>query len=195
MLKKEKSKCDKCLKCSLKIWSDFSVLSIFISHSVFQNLCSLCRFWNQLRRKSPTAAVLWLHHVTWSPSKPRNERPCWGSKGQSFTPLFCFRLLHLKGFLSFMLPILKRYPLLPDESKIFCCFVHRGKLICHHENLRCFALHFAASLCHIWLFNQEKCNNTATYAQECLVWSCAQFSSLFHVLFICHIFLTVSNGY
>lgn len=74
-----------------------------------------------------------------------------------------------------MLPILKRYPLLPDESKIFCCFVHRGKLICHHENLRCFALHFAASLCHIWLFNQEKCNNTATYAQECLVWSCAQF--------------------
>lgn len=102
-----------------------------------------------------------------------------GTNGRSLTPLFCFRLLHLKDWLSFRLPILKRYPLLHDESKIFCCFVHRGKLICHHENLRCFALHFAASLCHIWLFNQEKCNNTANYAQECLVWSCAQF---FHFL-------------
>lgn len=39
-----------------------------------------------------------------------------------------------------MLPILKIYSLLHDESKIFGCFVHRGKLICHHENLRCFAL-------------------------------------------------------
>lgn len=141
--------------------------------------CSLdyfCRFWNQPRRRSPTAAVLSPPLATWSPSKPRNES---GASSGRFTPLFCFRLLHMKDCFSFMLPILKRYSLLLDENKIICCFVHRGKLICHHENLRCFALHFAASLCHIWLFNQEKCNNTATYAQECLVWSCAQFFNFF----------------
>jgi len=34
---------------------------------------SFCRFWNQLRRRSPTAAVPWLPLATWSPSKPRNE--------------------------------------------------------------------------------------------------------------------------
>lgn len=113
--------------------------------------------------------------------------------------MFCFRLLHLKGWLSFMLPILKRYPLLLDESKIFCCFVHRGKLICHHEILRCFALHFAASLCHIWLFNQEKCNNTATYAQECLVWSCAHFfqfiSCVIHLSSFSSLSIVGINGY
>lgn len=117
----------------------------------------------------------------------------------SLTLLFCFRLSHLKDWLFFMLPILKRYPLLPDESKIFCCFVHRGKLICHHENLRCFALHFAASLCHIWLFNQEKCNNTATYAQECLVWSCAQFFQFLSCVIHLSSFFSLSimgiNGY
>lgn len=60
------------------------------------------------------------------------------------------------------------------------------------KNLRCFALHFAASLCHIWLFNQEKPNNTATYAQECLVWSCAQFSQ-FLLRLIGHFVFTVYN--
>lgn len=109
------------------------------SRSTFSTLyIPFYRFWNQLRRRSPTAAVPWLPLVTWSPSKLRNE---WrGTNSRSLTPLFCFRLLHLKDRLSFVLPILKRYSLLHDESKIFYCFVHRGKLICHHENLRCFAL-------------------------------------------------------
>lgn len=108
--------------------------------------------------------------------------------------LFCFRLLHLKDWLSFVLPILKRYSLLHDESKIFCCFVHRGKLICHHENLRCFALIlqlvFATYDCSIrknvtiWLLMHRNALFEAVH----------NFPSFFHVFFISHLFLTVSNG-
>lgn len=59
-------------------------LILHFSSDVFKMLwCHLsvflsCRFSNQLRRKSPMAAVLWLLPATWSPSKPRNEGRGWG---------------------------------------------------------------------------------------------------------------------
>lgn len=141
-----------------------------------------CRFWNRQKRKSPTAAVLWPPLVTWSPSKLRNECGCWGrGAGGQCHSCFCFRLLHRTDRPSFVLPIQKIYSLLHDGSKQFGCFVHRDKLMTSPWKPQVFCTHFAASLCHTWLFNQEKCNNTATYAQECLVWSCAHFVFLFHI--------------
>lgn len=88
--------------------------------------------------------------------------------------------------------ILKKYPLLLDESKIFNCCVHRGQLIRHHENLRCFALHFAASLCHIRLLNQEKPNNNTTKQHNylCTGMPCLKLCTIFPVFF--HVSLVIS---
>lgn len=112
-----------------------------------------------------------------------------GTDGRRLTPLFCFRLLHSKDWLSFMLPILKRCSLLADESRIFHCFVHRGKLICHHDNLRCFALHFAASLFATYDCSIRK-NLTVRLRmhRNALFEAVHNFSSFFHFLSICHLF-------
>lgn len=116
----------------------------------------------------------------------------WETNGQRLTPLVCFRPLHLKDSLFFILQYWKNIHSYSMKAKYFIVLFTGVNWYVTVKNLRCFALHFAASLCHIWLFNQEKPNNTATYAQECLVWSCAQFLH-FLLCLIGHFIFTVCN--
>lgn len=72
---------------------------------------STCRFWSPLRRRSQMAAVQSHPHGTWSPSKARNK-VVWAPRSAF---VCCIWRVGCP-----LLPILKRYPLQPDESKMFC---------------------------------------------------------------------------
>lgn len=89
----------------------------------------------------------------------KSEECGWGAGGGTIFP----QLLPLLGLLH---PILKKmYPLLHDEKQsvwLFCPLglgvgLGAGRAICHHDDLRCFALILQqrVSFCHTRLLNQE----------------------------------------
>lgn len=151
---------------------------------------TLYRFWNQLRRRSPTAAVLWLPPATWSPSKPRNE-------GVARLRLLCSALFFcVWGIILHAADTEKISTPTRWKQNIFVVLSTGVNWYVTMKTSGVLHSHFAASLCHIWLFDQEKCNNTATYAQECLVWSCAQFFQFCSCLIpLSSFFLIVKNCY
>lgn len=162
-----------------------------MSEQISSLLTLSCRFWNPQKRRSLTAAVLWLHLVTWSPSRLRNECGCWrrGAHSHSSVSAFvCTRRVGRPSCCQYW-KYIHSYTMKANDLAGLSTGVNWWR---HRENLRCFALIlqlvFATHDCSI-----RKCNNMATYAQECLVWSCALFVFLFHI-FICFP-LTVHNEY
>lgn len=96
---------------------------------------STCRFWSPLRRRSQMAAVQSHPHGTWSPSKARNK-VAWVDLCSALCSAFVFRVWRVGC------PLCCQYwKDIHSNLMKAKCFVHKGKWICHHENLRCFALH------------------------------------------------------
>lgn len=108
-----------------------------------------------------------------------------GEGGWSVSLLcFCFHRLHQKDWPSFVLPILKIYSLLHDESKRFSCFVHRGKLMTSRENLRCFALILQL------VFATHDCSIRRNVTIRLLMHRNALFEAV-HIMFSCFISLFI----